>query len=90
MSDEEIKVIFIMKKEDSFVEGISSANFIGFLRGLARCYRVGISNYEGEENSKYPGCYCVPVLIPKKAFEMVKGQAGSYGVTVKEVEENGL
>ena len=67
MSEEEIKVIFLIKKEYPF-DGVTSPNFIGFVRGLARCYRVGISNYEGEENPKYPNYYCVPVLIPKKSF----------------------
>lgn len=89
MSEEkEIKVRFYLRLAIGEFGHVDGYAFMGFIRGCARSYRIGVDDGTVQQGTK-DGFYCVDVIIEERSFERVKGQAASYGVIVKMLDNMG-
>jgi len=86
--DDAIRVRFkVRKRKGEIKNDVSSFSFVGFVRGLQKAGTIWIlPTIEKESTEEY---YVVDIVMEKELFEMVKGQANSYGIHVEQVDEYG-
>lgn len=83
-----IRVRFKIKKHRGIAQDeVSGFYFIGFVRGLQRASKIEIiPTIEALSTEDY---YVVDVNMSDKFYEMAKGQAESYGISVEQVDKFG-